>query len=233
MFVSGLAVADVHNQVRISVKFHGKPLKGLRLSYWDSGRDSTITAVTNDAGIATITVLQKFDLFNLTTDCSVDTPCDFVLRNIRGSGHMITAIAVHSQQWQARRMPRVCDQLALVEDIVRGSLAEMSANEYDEWYSDLSASTISDCETLSAIQTRMKSLAPWYFYEFKGLPQNCHHDELVAELDWTAWYRELLEKETGVHPGKCVEAWDRWWLSAGYSAVPTPIDRKRLEMNWP
>ena len=222
------ALAAAANEVTIVVKFHGQPLKGLPLAYLDG--DSWNTTVTDDAGRATITVAANPDALSLATDCG-ETPCDFVLRNIHAGAHTVTADAVHSQAWLVRSNPRICDQLARVEDLVRGGLAITSAEEYNEWYSGLSTKTISDCRTLTALQERTHSLAPWYFYEFRGLPQNCDGDNLIAELDWTRWYRDLLEKETGAHPGKCVAAWDRWWRSQGYLPVPTPADRRRLEMD--
>jgi len=44
----------------------------------------------------------------------------------------------------------------------------------------------------------------------------CVDGKYVAELDWTAWYRRLLEEATDAAPGMCVSNWEQWWAEKGY-----------------
>lgn len=105
-------------------------------------------------------------------------------------------------------------------DIPRGMLRTQTADEWDRWYSSLSPQLLANCEILVKIEKQVGSKAPWYFYEFKAMTPACIDGHYGHELDWTAWYRDLLEKSTGASPGKCVADRERWWAQKGYPSVP-------------
>jgi len=105
-------------------------------------------------------------------------------------------------------------------DIPRGSDSTETADDLDAWYASLSPQQLANCAWLERIEQQVGSKAPWYFYEFKALPQTCVDGKYIQELDWTAWYRVLLEEATGASPGKCVVDWERWWAAKGYPPIP-------------
>jgi len=198
----------------LQVTFRGQPMPGLAVTTPDAPR-----VVTGRDGKATFRVdtlpgaVPPPYLFRLESE-------DFVLKDLRGSRSRWRAEAVHSAAWRQRQHPRPCDEWSRVIDIPRGTLPITSADEYDAWYASLTPRQIENCRTLARAEKKAGSKAPWYLYEYKAMPRACKDGKYANELDWTAWYRGLLEESTHASPGKCVEDWERWWAQRGYPAIP-------------
>lgn len=207
--------------VPVLVTFEGKPVGGLHLVYQDSGSFDKLHAVTDSEGIAKFQLTEIPKPYELFTDEDDSFSEDFILESPEPYRSGVRVVAVRTAEWQMRATPRICDQLARVEDIPRGFLGRLSAAEYNRWYASLSPQEVSNCETLTKLQSDTGSLAPWYFYAYKGQTPRCVDGER-NEIDWAAWYRELMEESTGAHPGHCQEDWEMWWNSKGYARVPDP-----------
>lgn len=212
LLVAAGASAAPRNVV-LEVSFEGKPLGRLQVEYFDGAQ--MLRPVTNGRGIVTFALSDAFSEWHLGSGSD-----DYVLRNVRGEGDRWRADAVHSAAYRMRQHPRPCDAWRKVMDIPRGSLSIESADEYEQWYASLPPQNVRNCDVLTAMAKRIGSKAPWYFYEFKAQPSGCVGGKYGAELDWTAWYRGLLETETHASPGKCVADWERWWAAQGYPPVP-------------
>jgi hypothetical protein len=222
LFFTRIAAAATTRPVRIFVTFDGKPLPGFHLKFWDGEQTDFVRATTNSKGVAVFrlseaavsSVKKGLPPFSFTVDSEdfvIDEPTDYK------SG--LKLVARHSATWQMRKTPRICDELARVEDIPVGGLNIRSADDYNRWYSRLTPRDIATCKTLAALQTKIGSLAPWYFYAYKGEDHQCV-DGHAHEIDWAFWYRGLLAKATGANPGECESDWERWWSSKGYGRVP-------------
>lgn len=201
----------------VTVTLEGRPAPGFRVEYFDGER--TVSGVTNRDGVVLFRAasdLSKWDLpWRLTASSE-----DFVLRNLTGGNTRWKVQAVRSASWRHRTHLRPCDEWYRVIDIPRGSLPLQSAEEYDAWYDSLSAHEKSNCEFVAKLVNQIGSKAAWYLYEFKAMPPTCVDGKKVPELDWTGWYRRLLEEATGASPGVCVADWERWWTSRGYPTAP-------------
>lgn len=211
--VAATALAGPRRDVTLSVTFEGKPLDGMVVKYFDGQRTRRMT--TNTEGVVVFRPVGAPSEFNLSSGSD-----DYVLRNLRGDNGSWRVEALRSAQWRQRNLPRPCDAWRAIMDIPRGSLAIESADEYDAWYASLSRKELANCEALAEIEREVGSKAPWYFYEFKSLPSACADGKCGMELDWTAWYRSLLEKATGASPGKCLSDWEQWWREKGYPPIP-------------
>jgi hypothetical protein len=195
----------------LSVRLESKPASHFDVKYFNGRR--FLHAVTDSRGIAVLPdKLSERDVWPESKD--------YVFRNLRRSGRRWQVDALRSATWRQRHHPRPCDAWRAVLDIPRGNLESESAAEYEQWYSSLTPAELANCATLSSIEARVGSKAPWYLYEIEGLEPACVNGKYVGELDWVAWYRGLLEKATGASPGKCLSDWQRWWASKGYPPVP-------------
>lgn len=197
----------------IEVRFAGEAIEGLTVGYFDGER--TLRSTTNAHGVVVFDLKQELSPWNPSSLSE-----DYVLRDLRGDKTRWTVNAVRSARWRQRNHPRPCDAWRSVMDIPRGSLSAESADDYDQWYASLSERSVANCVALASLEAKVGSKAPWYLYELKGLPSGCVDGVFTTELDWTAWYRRLLEEATGATPGKCLSDWDRWWASKGYPPVP-------------
>jgi hypothetical protein len=201
----------------LTLKTDRGPAKGFPVIYHDVTR--VLRATTDSRGTAVFNV--RFDPGPLLAPYTLELDSsNFVLANLHGSHYEWRAEAVHSAMWMLRITPRVCDEWIRVMDIPRGMLRAESANDLEEWYASLSPRLLANCATLSRIEQQVGSKAPWYFYEFKAMPEACVHGSYAQELDWTAWYRGLLQETTGASPGKCLADWERWWAEQGYPPIP-------------
>jgi hypothetical protein len=222
------ANSEAKSSIPVSVTFEGKPLAGLHLVYSNMETHEELHAVTNGKGVAKFQLNQKPKPYELFTDSDDPFSSDFILEIPEAYRNGVKVVAVKTAEWQMRATPRICDELARTEDIPRGGLGMLSAAEYNRWYASLSPEEISNCETLAKLRADTGSLAPWFFYAYKTQRPRCVDGE-TAEIDWAAWYRSLMEKATGAHPGPCQEDWERWWNSKGYTRVPDPPKYTRGE----
>jgi hypothetical protein len=206
-------------QLILKLTHAGAPARGFRVTYHHSGQ--TLSTRTDSLGRARFDVEstpgELFVPYNLGLESA-----DYVLTKLRGRGSRWRAEVVRSARWRLRTRPRACNEWLELIDIPRGALPILTANDVDDWYDSLSPRELENCETLHRIEQQVGSKAPWYFYLFKAMPAACEHGTYLNELDWTGWYRGLLEEATGASPGKCLEDWERWWSEKGYSAIPDP-----------
>jgi len=210
--VPASASAPRHRAV-LKVTFDGHSAVAFPLEYFDGER--TLGVATDQEGVAVFDLdddLKEWDLESASSE--------YVLRDLRKENSRWSVQAVRSATWRQLTRPRPCDEWRRTMDIPRGSLSTESAKEYDQWYASLSRESESNCILLAEMEVKVNSKAPWYFYEFKAMPPGCIDGKYVAELDWTAWYRRLLEEATGATPGLCVSNWEEWWAAKGYSPVP-------------
>jgi hypothetical protein len=229
------AIAD-DQVVKVVLTFEDQPLPGVTLQYRDDDRAKTVIAVTGQDGAALFRLPARtaarllgrpLPPFTFELDRSDVTSRDFVLATPRVTRGHVTIVASRSAEWRMRTKPRVCDQLARTQDIPVGALdGIMSARDYDAWYAGLTPGDIGRCRTLAQLQQKVGSLAPWYFYAYKGQLHDCV-DGRASEIDWAAWYRELLQHATGANPGECEADWENWWKSQGYPPVPDNPARVR------
>jgi hypothetical protein len=207
------AEASPRNRVSLQVVLTGRPAAGFRVEYRDG--DRKLRATTDARGFVSFEVSEPLREWDLASSSE-----DYVFRDLRGNGRRWTVRAVRSAIWRQRTLHRPCDEWRNTIDIPRGSLYIESADEYDVWYSSLSPESEANCLLLAKTEPIVGSKAPWLFYEFKAMPPGCVDGRYVAELDWTAWYRHLLEEATGARPGPCVSNWEQWWAKKGYPPLP-------------
>jgi len=209
----------------LALKTDRGPARGFLVIYHDVTR--RLRATTDSRGTAVFNV--RFDPGRLLPPYTLELESrDFVLANVHGGHYEWRAEVVHSAMWVLRTRPRVCDEWIRVTDIPRGTLSTESADDLEKWYASLSPRLLANCVTLSRIEQQVGSKAPWYFYELKAMPEACIDGKYAQELDWTAWYRRLLEEATGASPGKCLAGWERWWAEKGYPPIPAQ-SRNRSE----
>jgi len=201
----------------LSVIFEGRPIAGFAVEYFDG--DGTLCARTDSGGIVVFDTTEDLTAWRLLWDLTPASE-DYVFRDLRSGDDRWSVRAVRSATWRQRTHHRPCDEWRRTLDIPRGSLPTESADEYDAWYSSLPPESEESCNLLAKIETQVGSKAPWYFFEFKAMPPRCVDGHYESELDWTAWYRRLLEEATGAAPGLCVLDWERWWVANGYPALP-------------
>ncbi len=211
LFVLNILAAP--KETFVEVTFQGKPLRHFPVRYVDVGE--TRRSVTNARGVTTLVVRERLSEWDLASGSD-----DYVFRQVQWANDRWQVAAVRSATWRQRNHPRPCDAWRAIMDIPRGSLSIESADDYDEWYASLTPQLLANCNTLAQLEKRVGSKAPWYFYEFKAQPAGCVDGRYVQELDWTAWYRRLLEQATHASPGKCIADWERWWAAQGYPPIP-------------
>jgi hypothetical protein len=202
----------------VTLKNRDGAASGLTLRYQDLTH--SLRAKTNADGVAVFMVRSDPGRMLVPDSLRLESR-DFVLTNLRGSHFTWSADVVHSATWLLRAKPRVCDEWIRVMDIPRGALQTQTAEVWEEWYRSLAPELLANCETLARMEKQVGSKAPWYFYEFKAMPEACVDGKYGPELDWTAWYRGLLEEATGASPGKCLGDWERWWAGKGYPPIPS------------
>jgi hypothetical protein len=221
----------------VLVTMEGKQLAGLHLELTCFSEAGIIRATTSSKGVAvfhlheqTVRRLKEgrpLPPYTFRVDSDDAYSNDFVIETPQPYGSGMKIPALRSAKWQMRTTPRVCDEIVRVGDIPVGGMASMSARELNSWYSKLSRKDLATCKTLVKLQADVGSLAPWYFYAYKGEEHRCVGGR-AEEIDWATWYRELLEKATGANPGNCESDWERWWSSKGYDRVPDPPHPKAL-----
>ena len=212
----------------LALKTDTVPASGFVVTYHDVTR--ILSATTDSSGVAVFRVSFDPGLIPAPFTFELASP-DFVLANLRGGHYQWRADAVHSATWMLRTKPRVCDEWVRVMDIPRGMLRTETADDLESWYASISPQLLTNCETLVRIEQQVGSKAPWYFYEFKASQEACVDGKYVQELDWTAWYRGLLQEATGASPGKCLVDWERWWAEKGYP--PIPSEKPWTSAAWP
>jgi hypothetical protein len=195
-----------------------RPARGFTVIYHDFAE--TVSTQSDSLGRAVFDI--KSDPGALFVPYSLElASTDYVLTKLHGSHFRWAAVVARSATWRLRSKPRRCDEWLAVIDIPRGALQTQTSDDVDSWYESLSPRLLANCETLHRIEQQVGSKAPWYFYQFKAMPSACDSGgEYRNELDWTAWYRGMLEEATGASPGKCVSDWERWWSEKGYEAIP-------------
>lgn len=217
LFVTPSSAFAAPKDVVLRVVHEGQPVATFAVDYFDG--DRMIRATTDARGIVVLGLSKDLKEWDLPWRLAPASE-DYVFRDLRGGDRRWRVRAVRSATWRQRTHPRACDVWRRTMDIPRGSLPLESAGEYDKWYSSLAHESELNCVLLAKIEAEIGSKAPWYFFELKAMPPGCVDGKQVPELDWTGWYRRLLEEATAAAPGVCVSDWERWWAAQGYPALP-------------